>query len=162
MKDKENINFDRPRLREGKWEEVYNGGWSFNDPNVKEYNEQGRFPANIIFDKEAGKILDEQSGIKQYNKGREEGNYKGGHRKDYVGTDDNPIVNKVDGKFFNDKGGASRYFFCPKDEDENNEISSYGKWLQHQKTNYDKKIHIMKNDEIREKWKLFKRCHQRD
>jgi superfamily II DNA or RNA helicase len=43
----------------------------------------------------------------------------------------------------------------PSSEDENNEISSYGKWLQHQKTNYDKKIHIMKNDDIREKWTLF-------
>jgi site-specific DNA-methyltransferase (adenine-specific) len=79
-----------------------------------EPNNTGRWPANIIFDEEAGKILDEQSGIKQYNKGREEGNYKGGHRKDYVGTDDNPIVNKVDGKFFSDKGGASRFFYCPK------------------------------------------------
>jgi site-specific DNA-methyltransferase (adenine-specific) len=62
MKDKENINFERPRLREGKWEEVYNGGWTFNDPNCKEYNEQGRFPANIIFDEDAGQLLDEQSG----------------------------------------------------------------------------------------------------
>ena len=44
----EKINFDRPRLREGKWEEVYNGGWTFNDPNCKEYNSQGRFPANIL------------------------------------------------------------------------------------------------------------------
>ena len=79
-----------------------------------EPNNTGRWPANIILDEEAGQILDEQSGIKQYNKGREEGNYKGGHRKDYVGTDDNPIVNKVDGKFFNDKGGASRFFYCPK------------------------------------------------
>jgi site-specific DNA-methyltransferase (adenine-specific) len=79
-----------------------------------EPNNTGRWPANIIFDEEAGEILDQQSGVKQYNKGREEGNYKGGHRKDYVGTDDNPIVNKVDGKFFSDKGGASRFFYCPK------------------------------------------------
>jgi site-specific DNA-methyltransferase (adenine-specific) len=79
MKDKENINFDRPRVREKKdW--VYDLGITWEDPNIKEYNEQGRFPANIIFDEEAGQLLDEQSGIKQYNKGREEGNYKGGHR----------------------------------------------------------------------------------
>tara|TARA_R110002126_G_scaffold282622_1_gene431159 strand:+ start:524 stop:1687 length:1164 start_codon:yes stop_codon:yes gene_type:complete len=84
----------------------------------------GRWPANIILDEEAGQILDEQSGITQYNNKRKEGNYKGGHRKEYVGTDDNPIVNKVDGKFFSDKGGASRFFYCPKtskkDRDDNN------------------------------------------
>jgi site-specific DNA-methyltransferase (adenine-specific) len=79
-----------------------------------EPNNTGRWPANIILDEEAGEILDQQSGIKQYNKGREEGNYKGGHRKDYVGTEDNPIVNKIEGKFFSDKGGASRFFYCPK------------------------------------------------
>ncbi len=60
MKDKENINFDRPRVREKKdW--VYDLGIKWEDPNIKEYNEQGRFPANIIFDEEAGKLLDEQS-----------------------------------------------------------------------------------------------------
>ena len=113
MKDKENINFDRPRVREKKdW--VYDLGITWEDPNIKEYNESGRFPANIIFDEEAGQLLDEQSGVKQYNKGREEGNYKGGHRKEYVGTENNEIVNKVEGKFFNDKGGASRFFYCPK------------------------------------------------
>ena len=79
-----------------------------------EPNNTGRWPANIILDEEAGQILDEQSGITQYNNKRKEGNYKGGHRKEYVGTDDNPIVNKVDGKFFSDKGGASRFFYCPK------------------------------------------------
>jgi DNA modification methylase len=79
-----------------------------------ELNDSGRFPANIIFDEEAGQLLDEQSGVKQYNKGRQEGNYKGGHRKEYVGTENNEIVNKVEGKFFNDKGGASRFFYCPK------------------------------------------------
>jgi site-specific DNA-methyltransferase (adenine-specific) len=60
MKDKENINFERPRVREKKdW--VYDLGMKWEDPNIKEYNEQGRFPANIIFDEEAGQLLDEQS-----------------------------------------------------------------------------------------------------
>ena len=60
MKDKENINFDRPRVREKKdW--VYDLGMTWEDPNIKEYNESGRFPANIIFDEEAGQLLDEQS-----------------------------------------------------------------------------------------------------
>jgi hypothetical protein len=61
MKDKENINFERPRVREKKdW--VYDLGIKWEDPNIKEYNESGRFPANIIFDEEAGQLLDEQSG----------------------------------------------------------------------------------------------------
>jgi site-specific DNA-methyltransferase (adenine-specific) len=47
----------------------------------------GRFPANIILDEEAGKILDEQSGI----------------------TKDIEMVRNVE-----DTGGASRFFYCPK------------------------------------------------
>ena len=46
-----------------------------------ELNDAGRFPANIILDEEAGKLLDEQSGI------------------------------STSGKY---KGGASRFFYCPK------------------------------------------------
>ena len=40
-------------------------GQSLNKSNTKAViggNLEGRFPANIIFDEEAGKILDEQSG----------------------------------------------------------------------------------------------------
>jgi len=44
----------------------------------------GRFPANIIFDEEAGKLLDEQSGISKSISGS------------------------------GDTGGASRFFYCPK------------------------------------------------
>ena len=77
-------------------------------------NDGGRFPANIMFDEEAGKLLDEQSGITEYNKDRKAGNYKGGHRKEYVGTIDNDIEKKIEGQFFSDKGGASRFFYCPK------------------------------------------------
>jgi site-specific DNA-methyltransferase (adenine-specific) len=94
------------------------GGGQLNGENtrvdIEETFSEGRFPANIIFDEEAGKLLDEQSGIKEYNKGRKEGNYKGGHRKEYVGTIDNDIDKKVEGQFFSDKGGASRFFYCPK------------------------------------------------
>jgi site-specific DNA-methyltransferase (adenine-specific) len=109
MKDKENINFDRPRVREKKdW--VYDLGITWEDPNIKEYNEQGRFPANIIFDEEAGQLLDEQSGptsqghwaktkttgFGEFGNGKSE--YKG------VGPKDK---NK-------EKGGASRFFYCAK------------------------------------------------
>ena len=82
---------------------------SYNGPL---YNiEQGRFPANVIFDEEAGKILDEQSGVSKSTGGRS-GNKEGiglnGIYGDYKGivTDENPG--------FGDKGGASRFFYCPK------------------------------------------------
>ena len=68
------------------------------------YN-QGRFPANIILDEEAGKMLDEQSGISKSSKGKERqsGNTKmfgGGHTGDW--------------NEYTDKGGASRFFYCAK------------------------------------------------
>ena len=68
---------------------------------------QGRFPANIILDEEAAKMLDEQSG--------ELGKSSGGN----IGVKGN----KVYGEFgesvkgnpgFGDKGGASRFFYTAK------------------------------------------------
>ena len=45
--DKESINFDRPRLREKKdW--VYELGTTWENPDVKEYNQQGRFTPNLL------------------------------------------------------------------------------------------------------------------
>jgi len=67
--------------------------------------EQGRFPANIILDEEAGKMLDEQSGelIKQGSqkiKDTEDSTWFGGGSNDST--------------FYGDKGGASRFFYCAK------------------------------------------------
>ena len=77
----------------------------------KPMSAKGRFPANVILDEEAGKMLDEQSGEKSY------GNKKGGYS--YKGKQ-----YKVDGFIKNnspqalsnygDKGGASRFFYCAK------------------------------------------------
>jgi site-specific DNA-methyltransferase (adenine-specific) len=72
----------------------------------------GRFPANIIFDEEAGQLLDEQSG------NRKSGKMKTSHIRH---TDGSP--NGIYGKFnpnhpisetYGDEGGASRFFYCPK------------------------------------------------
>ena len=46
--DKETINFDRPRLREKKDEWIMSGGKRWDDPDVKEYNQQGRFTPNLL------------------------------------------------------------------------------------------------------------------
>jgi DNA modification methylase len=111
-------NNDKPKQRDCLRDKTTMTGWGTGGlgDRTEDWvpNNEGRWPANIILDEEAGKVLDEQSGITQYNKTRKEGNYKGGHRKNYVGTEDNPIVNKIEGKFFSDKGGASRFFYCPK------------------------------------------------
>jgi site-specific DNA-methyltransferase (adenine-specific) len=67
---------------------------------------EGRFPANIIFDEEAGQLLDEQSGISKSSK----------HK--WEGDNNAPIYGKYEKGIreatYDDKGGASRFFYCPK------------------------------------------------
>jgi site-specific DNA-methyltransferase (adenine-specific) len=68
----------------------------------------GRFPANIILDEEAGKILDEQSGNRPGCK----------TPSDAVGSDSifrpNQSGYQKQGPIYADNGGASRFFYCPK------------------------------------------------
>ena len=72
-------------------------------------NIKGRFPANIILDKEAGKILDEQSGINTSGKVKEDKNsYDGESNTGFLRGNSNS--NNQHG----DTGGASRFFYCPK------------------------------------------------
>ena len=68
------------------------------------HNPQGRFPANIIFDEEAGKILDEQSGISKSTKGKPRtANINNQTR---LNNSKDVQVNCE----YNDSGGASRFF----------------------------------------------------
>ena len=77
--------------------------------DIKETFSEGRFPANIIFDEEAAKMLDEQSGV---SKGKPSYQTKtGGYQDKYVGGD---LENGVDYKGYTDQGGASRFFYCAK------------------------------------------------
>jgi DNA modification methylase len=76
---------------------------------TKEYNNSdiagGRFPANIILDEEAGKILDEQSGDRKsspFNHKLKTNNIYGNYNFDETNGG------------YNDNGGASRFFYCPK------------------------------------------------
>ena len=73
----------------------------------------GRFPANIIFDEEAGKILDEQSGISKSSVG------SGDKSMGALGKNGKYGNYALDVKAANlgglgDTGGASRFFYCPK------------------------------------------------
>jgi site-specific DNA-methyltransferase (adenine-specific) len=70
----------------------------------------GRFPANIIFDEEAGKILDEQSGTTKSTKRGAHNNKKTEHTNTYTP----PQAMYSDANTYGDDGGASRFFYCPK------------------------------------------------
>lgn len=76
---------------------------------TKEYNNSdiagGRFPANIILDEEAGKILDEQSGDRKGFSG-------GGGPTRFGGATGGETLTNYN--YHNDTGGASRFFYCPK------------------------------------------------
>lgn len=71
---------------------------------------EGRFPANVILDEEAGQMLDEISGtlksgyMKANTQRNTDGGYMGGFPKDRVGERDT----------YGDSGGASRFFYCGK------------------------------------------------
>jgi len=72
-----------------------------------EYSVNGRFPANIILDEEAGKLLDEQSGISKTGDIRP---YEQKNTDSYSGS----MPKLRNANFKGDKGGASRFFYCAK------------------------------------------------
>jgi site-specific DNA-methyltransferase (adenine-specific) len=74
----------------------------------KEDNSQGRFPANIIFDEEAGKMLDEQSG--KLKSGSNCVRSKEGSFIEHGGLGKAGDVQIT----YGDTGGASRFFYCAK------------------------------------------------
>ena len=67
---------------------------------------EGRFPANIILDEEAGKVLDEQSGVSKSSSNK----WEGDNNSDIYGKYKKGVRQST----FSDKGGASRFFYCPK------------------------------------------------
>lgn len=79
-----------------------NTGWNkHNNKEVIAGSECGRFPANIIFDEEASKILDEQSGVTKSSD----------TKRNTLGSFGMPNDNTPE---YSDKGGASRFFYCAK------------------------------------------------
>ena len=99
-----------------KYKQVTDGGQRVGE-NVSFTNsmnppsEEGRFPANIILDEEAGRVLDEQSGISKssiYDNSK--GDTNGFH--DSLGRD--KLKKRTDIGGHNDSGGASRFFYQAK------------------------------------------------
>jgi site-specific DNA-methyltransferase (adenine-specific) len=93
-----------------------------------ELKAEGRWPANLILDEEAGKMLDEQSGEvgNGWNKNYGVVDYNG---KQYdSSTNQCKFGGGYTGKnTYADKGGASRFFYCPKvSKSERNEGSEDG------------------------------------
>jgi len=107
---------DDPRLGgKGSWssdkmaKNVYEGGYVGKEITSSEL---GRFPANVIFDEQAGKILDEQSGHLK------SGFMKAGTTRKMSESDVNTYGHYDSDTTYNDtygdSGGASRFFYCPK------------------------------------------------
>lgn len=76
-------------------------------------NNKGRFPANTIFDEEAGRLLDYQSG---FTKGSDSVRHCN-QSKTMGKKNDAPCYGEygdVESKGYADMGGASRFFYCAK------------------------------------------------
>ena len=104
---------DDPRIGKGyEWESKAEPfGEAITTQNKEGWNTQGRFPANIIFDEEAGKILDEQAPKvgNAFNATRKQDTRGGGGHtltREHSEGESNGV--------FDGLGGASRFFYCPK------------------------------------------------
>lgn len=73
------------------------------------YENEGRWPANVILDEEAGKILDKQSG--NIKGGKPMPPFQGKPKNDINFTSGVKEINRIG---YDDTGGASRFFYCPK------------------------------------------------
>jgi site-specific DNA-methyltransferase (adenine-specific) len=103
----------RQKRNTNTWED--GSGFKNEKNNLTGVKPEGRFPANVILDEEAAKLLDEQSGTTKSartNRGRgfsSQGSHEGWKRKSH----DNPDYQNVLGGY-NDSGGASRFFYTAK------------------------------------------------
>jgi DNA modification methylase len=115
------LNIDESRI--GETVETWPNSRSYKSGNVRNRDEDnsdaitqetseapnGRWPANIIFDEEAGQVLDQQSGISTGKVGMTQQSSPNNIYNGFKSTGDTKVN---DGK--TDKGGASRFFYCPK------------------------------------------------
>jgi site-specific DNA-methyltransferase (adenine-specific) len=91
------------------WGEDAGNSWR-RDRGLEFRQPQGRFPANVILDEEAGKMLDGQSGIKKGN-GKQTVSFHKPSKNNCMSGDNlghTTIAN------IGDSGGASRFFYCAK------------------------------------------------
>ena len=115
------INIDECRIegkprtthKDGNYTGKYENATSYKVPENTFNGEapEGRFPANIIFDEEAGKILDEQSGELTFSYAINSSRKKEYNNSSYGISGPTADSSKAD---YGKKGGASRFFYCPK------------------------------------------------
>jgi DNA modification methylase len=74
-----------------------------------ELKAEGRWPANLILDEEAGRMLDGQSG--NIKGGKPMPPFNGKPKNDINFTSGVKEINRIG---YDDNGGASRFFYCPK------------------------------------------------
>ena len=100
--------------------EIGNNKDNSNGEKQQLHNNEGRFPANIIMDKYAGKILDSQSGIRQ--SGKANGNAEVG-----IATNGQGVPPLRRGKLIsrNDTGGGSRFFKQCNYDDSDYEVINF-------------------------------------
>ena len=103
--DKETINFDRPRIREKKdW--VYELGTTWENPDVKEYNTQGRFTPSLLV---CDDMLNDGSVSKSTKVKSPLLDITGGSYNNAKGN-----TNKITERGVDDKGTNSRYYDLDK------------------------------------------------
>jgi DNA modification methylase len=90
---------------------IYGKYKTFGQDGQEVQPEGGRFPANIIFDEESGKILDEQSGELRFSYAINSSRKKEYNNSSYGISGPTADSSKAD---YGKKGGASRFFYCPK------------------------------------------------
>ena len=97
---------DRNKRESETWEK--GSGFKNENNSLTGVRPEGRFPANIILNEEAVKILDEQTG----ELGKSQGGRANQTTSDKYGDYANKFEKRDPG--FGDKGGASRFFYCAK------------------------------------------------
>lgn len=97
---------DHDRIRHNKIPYGFDGGWNPNFDVVP--NSKGRWPANVLFDEEAAKMLDEQSGT--LKSGEHKGLLEGESKNEIYGKKAKRNINP----FQANSGGVSRFFYCAK------------------------------------------------
>ena len=88
--------------------------WGTGGINIDDSRVEGlRWPANIMFDEEAGQVLDEQSGVSGTGKkkiGKDRRAFF--HEQNQIFSGGTKTSQRIEN--YGDKGGASRFFYCPK------------------------------------------------
>jgi len=115
-------------------------------------NKEGRFPANLILDEEAGKMLDEQSGVSK------DGVAIRRHGNKAKGTFPVKIKSGSVDVGYGGKGGASRFFYCAKaSKGERNAGCEGFYWLDGKPTTRDIWTQLTEENEANKDNPTFKR-----